>query len=315
MINCNSGTGRGLGTESSLKDPAGQHSFQSQQPSQTSIICQSILSSSAHILTQHTSISRVLHTSTMASSRPRSRRRSAASNSNTEPFPSIPDSPAGPSSNSNGTTTTTTTTVHGPTITTTIHRNRPYTITSSAPPSQTPTSIVSAPDNPVTTTSAGPTTTRGNFLAPAHHVVNTRPISIRRLPSSNLRAGYEDNASQPPSRSASGRGRSTSAPQHLTVPGTGNLTRQSTRQSMLPTVAENPQTAGNRGVDRDTMNENVAGGVGRRRSVSNAARSIISRFSDTSRERQGQGPDYESEVVDLLDVLGKWLWPALSVLC
>ncbi|EXJ60881.1 hypothetical protein A1O7_05034 [Cladophialophora yegresii CBS 114405] len=49
------------------------------------------------------------------------------------------------------------------------------------------------------------------------------------------------------------------------------------------------------------MNENVTGGVGRRRSVSNTARSIMSRFSDTSRERQG--PEYETEVVDLLDVL------------
>jgi hypothetical protein len=75
---------------------------------------------------------------------------------------------------------------------------------------------------------------------------------------------------------------------------------------MLPTVAENPQGAAaapqDNVVDRETMNENVPG-VGRRRSVSNAARSIISRFSDTSRERQG--PEYESEVVDLLDVLGE----------
>lgn len=51
------------------------------------------------------------------------------------------------------------------------------------------------------------------------------------------------------------------------------------------------------------MNETVTGGVSRRRSVSNAARSIMSRFSDTSRERQE--PEYESEVVDLLDVIGK----------
>ncbi len=74
---------------------------------------------------------------------------------------------------------------------------------------------------------------------------------------------------------------------------------------MLPTVAENPQGAANGGVDRDTMNDNVTGGVGRRRSVSNTARSFISRFSETSRERQPQGPDYDSDVVDLLDVLGE----------
>jgi hypothetical protein len=50
------------------------------------------------------------------------------------------------------------------------------------------------------------------------------------------------------------------------------------------------------------MNEAGAGGVSRRRSVSNAARSVLSRFSETSREREE--PEYESEVVDLLDVLG-----------
>ncbi|OCT45737.1 integral membrane protein [Cladophialophora carrionii] len=240
----------------------------------------------------------------MAASQPGSRRISAVSNSNTEPFPSMPESPAGPSSNNdNTTTTTTTTTVHGPTITTTIHRGRPYTITSTQPTNQTPASIVSAPDNSVTTTSAGPATTRTTLLTPSQ-ANRTRPISIRRLPSTNLRAGCEENGSSlPPSRSASGRGRSTSAPQppHLTVPGSNNLTRQSTRQSMLPTVAENPQAAGDAIVDRETMNENVTGGVSRRRSVSNTARSIMSRFSDTSRERQG--PEYESEVVDLLDVL------------
>lgn len=240
-------------------------------------------------------------------SRPGSRRISGASNTNsTEPFPAMPDSPAGPSSPSNHTTTTTTTTtVHGPTVTTTVHRGRPYTITSAQPATQTPTSIVSAPDNNFSPSPApASTSTRTTYLAPTP-VVRARPISIRRLPSGNLRAGYEDGASssQPPSRAASGRGRSTSAPQsqYLAVPGANNLTRQSTRQSILPTVAENVQSRGT--VDRDTMNENVTGVPGRRRSVSNAAQSIISRFSNQSRERQE--PEYESEVVDLLDVLGK----------
>lgn len=49
------------------------------------------------------------------------------------------------------------------------------------------------------------------------------------------------------------------------------------------------------------MNE-MTGVPGRRRSVSNAARSVISRLSDHSRETQE--PEYNSEVVDLLDVLG-----------
>ena len=239
--------------------------------------------------------SHALCISIMASSRSGSRP--------TEPFPSMPE--AGSSSN----TTTTTTTVHAPTVTTTtVHRGRPYTITSTQPSqqqTQTPTSAFSAPDHPIT--NARPqATTRTSFLAIPSQGSRNRPISIRRLPSSNLRAGYEDDVSnQPPSRSASGRGRSTSAPQHsqyLGVPGAANLTRQSTRQSILPTVNENPQagTMADGAVDRDMMNE--TGGVGRRRSVSNAARSIVSRFSDNSRERQE--PEYESEVVDLLDVLG-----------
>lgn len=72
---------------------------------------------------------------------------------------------------------------------------------------------------------------------------------------------------------------------------------------MLASVAEDPtQAAAGSTVDRETMNEAGAGGVGRRRSVSNAARSVFSKFSDQSRERQE--PEYESEVVDLLDVLG-----------
>ena len=70
---------------------------------------------------------------------------------------------------------------------------------------------------------------------------------------------------------------------------------------MLPTVTENVPSAGDDTVNREQMNENVTGGAGRRRSVGNAARSMMSRFSDTSRERQD--PEYESEVVDLLDVL------------
>ena len=137
-----------------------------------------------------------------------------------------------------------------------------------------------------------------------------RPIGIKRLPSSNLRQTYEGDgpAGGNVSRSSSGRGRSTSAPQHqnsLTVPGPSQLTRQSTRNSLLPTVVETPshnQTA-NQAVDRETMNETTTGGVGRRRSVSNAARSVLNRFSDHSLERQG--PEYESEVYDVLDVLGR----------
>jgi hypothetical protein len=72
---------------------------------------------------------------------------------------------------------------------------------------------------------------------------------------------------------------------------------------MLATVDEDSQAAGGGIVDREGMNENVTGGGSRRRSVSNTARSLMSRFSETSRDPQG--PEYESDVVDLLDVLGK----------
>ncbi|KIW92693.1 uncharacterized protein Z519_06540 [Cladophialophora bantiana CBS 173.52] len=249
----------------------------------------------------------------MASSRPGSRRISSVSNSNTEPFPSIPDSPAGPSSANNNTTTTTTTTtttVHIP------HRGRPYTVTSTQPTNQSPTTVASTPDNTVIPNSAAvtPTITRTTYTAPQINQINQinrfRPVGIRRLPSANLRAAAQDDenlSSQPPSRAASGRGRSSSAPQrpNLGIPGLNQLTRQSTRQSLLPTLAEAPSAPepapADGTVDRDTMNQNVTGGVSRRRSISNAARSIMSRMSETSRERQE--PEYESEVVDLLDVL------------
>ncbi|EXJ69883.1 uncharacterized protein A1O5_06956 [Cladophialophora psammophila CBS 110553] len=245
----------------------------------------------------------------MASSRPGSRRISSISNSNTEPFPSIPDSPAGPSSTNNNTTTTTTT-VHIP------HRGRPYTVTSTQPTNQSPTTVASAPDNTVIPNSAAvtPTITRTTYATPQINQINQlnrfRPVGIRRLPSANLRAAAQDDenlSSQPPGRAASGRGRSSSAPQrpNLGIPGLNQLTRQSTRQSLLPTLAEAPSAPepapADGTVDRDTMNQNVTGGVSRRRSISNAARSIVSRMSDTSRERQE--PEYESEVVDLLDVI------------
>lgn len=226
----------------------------------------------------------------------------------------MPDSAtAGPTSHQPSTITTTTT---GPTITTTTtygSRGRPYTVTSSQPAIQAPTPTTSSPVTVVSTPSpaAGSSTTRTAIVAPTQ-TTRMRPIGIRRLPSSNLRVGYEAGSSATDitggvSRASSGRGRSTSAPQHasnLAVPGqNNNLTRQNTRQSQLASVAENPaQAPADSTVDREAMNEAGAGGVGRRRSVSNAARSVLSKFSEHSRDPQEA--EYESEVVDLLDVLG-----------
>ena len=71
---------------------------------------------------------------------------------------------------------------------------------------------------------------------------------------------------------------------------------------MLAPVDEHA-VQGDEPADRENMNAAGTGSVGRRRSISNTARSVISKFSDHSRERQE--PEYNDDVVDLLDVLGK----------
>ncbi|KAK4939753.1 hypothetical protein LTR10_020037 [Elasticomyces elasticus] len=238
----------------------------------------------------------------MASSRSGARRTGGNTSTDTEPFPSMPDSSyAGPSSYNNNTTTTTTT---GPTttVTTTVgSRGRPYTVTSSQPGNAAPTTVTSSGGS-----SRGPST-RTTITNPTH-VSRLRPIGIRRLPSNTqIRddgSATNGGASAIPSRSSSLRGRSTSAPQHLTVPtpAQNNLTRQTTRQSLLPTVTEGQVPAG--AVDREAMNE-TTDVPRRRRSVSNAARSVLSTFSNSSREREPRepNPEYDSDVLDLLDVL------------
>ncbi|EXJ91606.1 hypothetical protein A1O3_00154 [Capronia epimyces CBS 606.96] len=237
----------------------------------------------------------------MASSRPDGRRDNGGSrSSDTEPFPAMPDySAAGPSTNTFTTTTTTTTTVPS--------RGTPYTITSTQPwaqahnqPSnQVPVTVVTPPDQ----TTYAPTT-RTTVSIP--QVPRNRPIGIRRLPSATFSRARDGDVtpgtvSGDVSRSSSLRGRSSSAPQHanLDIAGpSGGSTRQTPRNSLLPTVTES--SAGG----RDTLGEPSPSGTSRRRSVGNAARSVLSRFSDHSRERaEYQGEEYGSDVVDLLDVL------------
>ena len=254
----------------------------------------------------------------MAPSGPNPRRGDDTNNSqvNIEPFPSIQVSSDGP-------TSTTTTTTVGPTITTTTtypsRGGRPYTVTSSSPssyvPSPTPASpvIVSQTITPVPSNSnlAGPAAAAS--IAPqlvSRPTVNRiRPIGIRRLPSSNSVRLPTDGSNGDVSESTtqtSRRGRSSSAPQHYLGGASGttnNLTRQTTRNSTLAPVVEHP-SAGDTTADRDTLNVPDST-PSRRRSVSNAARSVMSRFSDHSRERDE--PEYDDQVVDLLDVLGKSL--------
>lgn len=90
------------------------------------------------------------------------------------------------------------------------------------------------------------------------------------------------------------------------------MTRQSTREPALATLREEgtqPQPSQQQstlqvpGQDPSQGGQQTATGVGRRRSVSNAARSIISRFSNEQNENPPH--EYENEIVDYLDVIGK----------
>ena len=231
-----------------------------------------------------------------------------------EPFPNYPSSPgSGPSSPQNdvqtSSTTTTTTTVvdgrHNPVTTTTSYQPGPLHAASPSPPT-----IITTNDPNVVPY------TRTEVSIPTQ--VRRRPIGIRRLPSSTNRLSVGSDG-DPPSRSGSQRGRSTSAPQqpNLAVSGPGShLTRHNTRQGPgdLPTLREEssqPQQIPAADTSHlavpgqdGTVEHHTTTGVGRRRSLSNAARSMASRLS--SEDRGGYPPphEYETEVVDLLDVIG-----------
>ena len=244
----------------------------------------------------------------MSSSRRSSNPR--APDSGVEPFPNYPSSP-GPSSPYDNvqpsSTITTTTVLDG--------RHPPVTTTRSYQPVPSQTAGPSSPGIQITNDPNVVPYSRAEATLP--HQVRRRPISIRRLPSASnrLSAGSDGD---PPSRSGSTRGRSTSAPQppHLAPP-TGaaqRLTRQSTRQGPqdLPTLREEstqPQQMPPAHVDHLTVPGQVDGAVdhqptGRRRSLSNAARSMVSKLS--SEDHADYPPhEYETEVVDLLDVIGK----------
>lgn len=183
-------------------------------------------------------------------------------------------------------------------------------MTSTQPFSQSPAFAVSSPTEYSTLPANA---TRTTVVTPSQVTVKQRPIGIRRLPSSNLRQGYDADANGGVSRSGSARGRSTSAPQHLSPndPNTSNLTRQNTRQSLLPTVTED--VASHPATDRETMNETGGRVPSRRQSIGNTARSVLSRFSDHSREREES--EYDTQVVDLLDVLGRSHAPSGMLLC
>ena len=234
----------------------------------------------------------------------RSRRYSIPSgrDNTSEPFPSVTPGSAPNSQDGSyfqGSSTTTTTQIGGngaPTTTT----------TSRGPPGSGTPGITITSDDP----NDVPFTRTQTTLPSQPAQLRQRPIGIRRLTSSNrLSAGEPDLG-----RSGSGRNRAATAPSepHLN-PNSGadrlskRLTRGNTRQSDLPTLTEGvaqPQR-GSVAPDQDEghLQVQTTSGVGRRRSVSDAARSIVSKFSDHTDDEYNPHA-YEADIVDYLDVIG-----------
>jgi len=141
--------------------------------------------------------------------------------------------------------------------------------------------------------------------------VNRRPLNVRRTPSaiSIVRPQNRDDRVDSSSGSTE-RLHSNSAPPRsgLTVPGpSAQLSRQQTRNSTLEPVQEDARKSSN-------TTENTAEGpplarsgtlTKRLRRASDASRSVISNISSEGpQERAAPTHEYETEVVDLLDVLG-----------
>lgn len=246
-----------------------------------------------------------------------SRRSANSPDDAAEPFPAFPASSSAQEETTTSVTTSTTThTVIGadgdPVIRTTTTPAYP---TGQAPP------VVYTTDDPNTAPVPFTRTTvtvpeRAAEPAPTP-ILRRRPIGIRRLPSSqnNRLSAASSDSLDGPSRSASGRRRSASAPQdpHLGAGAGGStrLTRQFTGQSGLPPLQE--ESSQHLRPPGQTVAESTAApvtvtsttGVGRRRSISNAAKSIRSRLSAGDESTRTQ-QDYEDEVVDLLDIVGMY---------
>lgn len=250
---------------------------------------------------------------------PSSRRSTNSHDDAAEPFPAFPASSSAQEETTTSVTTSTTThTVIGgdgdPVIRTTTTPAYP---TGQAPPMVYTTDDPNTAPVPFTrTTVTVPDRAAGPAPTP---VLRRRPIGIRRLPSNqnNRLSVASSDSGDGPSRSASGRRRSASAPQdpHLGAGagagGSARLTRQFTGQSALPPLQEESsqhlrppgQTVAESSAAPVTVTSTT--GVGRRRSISNAARSIRSKLSaDNESTRMQQ--DYEDEVVDFLDIVGMY---------
>ena len=157
---------------------------------------------------------------------------------------------------------------------------------------------------------------------PLQYQVRQRPIGIRRLPSSADTTSTEIQRQR--SNSGLRRRRTNTGPKE---PPSDNATAglaglpghyEVGNPGPMGTIVEGqesqhgpPQTPG-QNPDQDQTQSPQTGGSTRLRRASNAARSILSKLSDDpeeasrrGRSQTGYGRNYESDVVDYLDVLGK----------
>ena len=229
-----------------------------------------------------------------------------------EPFPAYSATPGTAPDSQDGSyfqvsSTTTTTQIGGngaPTTTT----------TSRGPPGSGTPGITITSDDP----NDVPFTRTQTTVPSQPSQVRQRPIGIRRLTSANRLSAGEPELG----RSGSGRNRAASAPSepHLNPNsaadrGSKRLARGNTRQSDLPTVTEGVAQPQRASVASDQSGDHLAipgdgglqvqttSGVGRRRSVSDAARSFVSKFSDHTDDEYNPHA-YEADIVDYLDVIG-----------
>ena len=131
--------------------------------------------------------------------------------------------------------------------------------------------------------------------------VSSPPILLRRLTSVDRLEGLDDGGDTGRGR----RRRSTSTPQRQQRPGfpQPDLKVETTAASDLPIVVEEHSE----GTNPQLLAPQPAR-LGRMRAASNAARSIVSgrpRASSSTSRPAERSRNYESDVVDILDVIGK----------
>lgn len=188
-------------------------------------------------------------------------------------------------------------------------------------PALTPGPVTASPATPATPGLSQQRTNDYFANTPLRYQVQTRPISIRRLPSSSdVQQGQSTSLR---SRAGSGltRRRTNTGPKDppaenataglAGLPGHYEIGAQ---PGGMDTIREGvPEDHGARAsVDSEGENRVGRSGSTRLRRASNAARSVLSKLSDDpeednlrkGRSQTGRGNQYESDVVDYLDVLG-----------